>query len=208
MWKVKRMNTARIVVLTIAVGAGGVAAYLASGSDNKPAPAEPVAQLQTVDVLVAKSDIGLGQTVTPEDMQWQTWPAATASSTLHSPQRTPRRNHPDRRLDRARAVHRRRTDPRAEAGQGRRLRLHGGDPADRHARGLDRNLAGDRRRRLHPAQRPGRRHPDQAREEPGPNAAAPDIVGLRNHPDRIFACSRSIRRRRKKTARTPWSARP
>ena len=79
MWKVKRMNTARIVVLTIAVGAGGIAAYLASGSD-KPAPAAPVAQLQTVDVLVAKSDIGLGQSVTPDDLQWQTWPASTASS--------------------------------------------------------------------------------------------------------------------------------
>ncbi|HJZ19567.1 MAG TPA: Flp pilus assembly protein CpaB, partial [Bradyrhizobium sp.] len=76
------MNTARIVVLAVALGAGGVAAYLASGSDNKPAPAEPVAQLQTVDVLVAKSDIGLGQTVMPDDMQWQTWPAATASSSL------------------------------------------------------------------------------------------------------------------------------
>jgi pilus assembly protein CpaB len=75
------MNTARIVVLTIALGAGGVAAYLASGSD-KTLPAEPVAQLQTVDVLVAKSDIGLGQSVKPEDMQWQTWPAATASSTF------------------------------------------------------------------------------------------------------------------------------
>jgi pilus assembly protein CpaB len=33
-----------------------------------------------VDVLVAKSDIGLGQAVRPEDLQWQTWPAATASS--------------------------------------------------------------------------------------------------------------------------------
>ena len=75
------MNTARIVVLTIAVGAGGVAAYLASGSDSKPPP-EPVAQLQTVDVLVAKSDIGLGQTVTPNDMQWQSWPAAAASNTF------------------------------------------------------------------------------------------------------------------------------
>ena len=81
MWKVKRMNTARIVVLTIAVGAGGVAAYLASGSDNKPPP-EPVAQLQTVDVLIAKSDIGLGQTVTAEALQWQTWPAATASNSF------------------------------------------------------------------------------------------------------------------------------
>ena len=76
------MKTARIVVLTIALSAGGVAAYLVSGSDNKPAPTEPVAQLQTVDVLVAKSDIGLGQTVTADDMQWQTWPAATASNTF------------------------------------------------------------------------------------------------------------------------------
>src|SRR3954464_10194969 len=73
------MNTARIVVLTIAVGAGGVAAYLASGSDPK-APAEPVIQLQTVDVLVAKNDIGLGQSVIADDVQWQTWPAATASN--------------------------------------------------------------------------------------------------------------------------------
>jgi pilus assembly protein CpaB len=73
------MNTARIVVLTIAVGAGGIAAYLASGSDNKPLPTEPVVQLPTVDVLVAKTDIGLGQTVGADEMQWQTWPAATAS---------------------------------------------------------------------------------------------------------------------------------
>ncbi|MEA2939807.1 MAG: pilus assembly protein CpaB [Bradyrhizobium sp.] len=73
------MNTARIVVLTIAVGAGGVAAYLASGSDPK-APTAPVVELQTVDVLVAKNDIGLGQSVTADDLQWQTWPAATASS--------------------------------------------------------------------------------------------------------------------------------
>jgi pilus assembly protein CpaB len=78
MWKVKRMNTARIVVLAIAVGAGGIAAYPASGSDSKPLP-EPIVQMQTVDVLVAKSDIGLGQSVKPEDLQWQTWPAATAS---------------------------------------------------------------------------------------------------------------------------------
>src|ERR1700721_3992029 len=77
------MNTARIVVLTIAVGAGGIAAYLASGSDNsKPPPAVPVVQLPTVDVLAAKSDIGLGQSVKPEDLQWQTWPAATASNTF------------------------------------------------------------------------------------------------------------------------------
>ena len=78
------MNTARIVVLAIAIGAGGIAAYLASGSGDKPAPAQPVAQLQTVDILVAKSDIGLGQSVKPDHLQWQTWPAATASSSFIS----------------------------------------------------------------------------------------------------------------------------
>jgi len=76
------MYTARIVVLIIALAAGGVAAYLVSGSDNRPAPVQPVAQLPTVDVLIAKSEIGLGQTVKPEDLQWQTWPAATASSSF------------------------------------------------------------------------------------------------------------------------------
>jgi pilus assembly protein CpaB len=77
------MNIARIVVLTIALAAGGVAAYLASGSDSKPpAPTEPAAQFQTVDVLVAKSDIGLGQTLTANDMIWQSWPSSTTSSTF------------------------------------------------------------------------------------------------------------------------------
>src|SRR6266516_4568809 len=75
------MNTARIVVLTIALIAGGVAAYLASGIGDKPPPTEAIT-LQTVDVLVAKSDIGLGQTVTAEAVQWQTWPAATASNSF------------------------------------------------------------------------------------------------------------------------------
>src|SRR3954468_22287936 len=76
------MNTARIVVLVVALSAGGVAAYLARGSDPTP-PAEPAAQqLPTVDILVAKSDIGLGQSVKPDDLQWQAWPAATASSSF------------------------------------------------------------------------------------------------------------------------------
>ena len=76
------MKTARIIVLGIALSAGGAAAYLASSGSggSKVAPAAPVAQLPTVDVLVAKNDIGLGQNVKPEDLQWQSWPQATASN--------------------------------------------------------------------------------------------------------------------------------
>ena len=70
------------MVLAIAGCAGLAALYLASGSGDKPAPAAPVAQLPTVDVLVAKSDIGLGQSVKPDDLQWQTWPSATASNSF------------------------------------------------------------------------------------------------------------------------------
>jgi len=77
------MNIARLVVLAIALSAGGVAAYLARGTDkSSQPPAEPVANLPTVEILVAKSDIGLGQAVKPEDLQWQAWPAATANSNL------------------------------------------------------------------------------------------------------------------------------
>ncbi|HKO70222.1 MAG TPA: Flp pilus assembly protein CpaB [Bradyrhizobium sp.] len=74
------MYTARIVVLAIALLAGGVAAYLVSGSDYRSRPTESLAQIQTVEVLVAKADIGLGQSVSPENLEWQTWPAATASN--------------------------------------------------------------------------------------------------------------------------------
>ena len=76
------MNRARIVVLAIAVGAGGIAAYLASGSDPAPVVKEPVAQIPTVDILIAKGDIVLGQPITPDDVQWQQWPAATASGSF------------------------------------------------------------------------------------------------------------------------------
>ena len=61
------MNIARVVVLIIALSAGGVAAYLARGTEDKSQPvAEPVVQLPTVEVLVAKSDIGLGQRSSPK----------------------------------------------------------------------------------------------------------------------------------------------
>src|SRR3954470_12132222 len=73
------MKPARIIVLLIALVAGGIAALLASRSEPPPAPA-PVAQMDTVDVLVAATDIGLGTTVSGQDLRWQAWPAAVASA--------------------------------------------------------------------------------------------------------------------------------
>lgn len=74
------MKAARLIVLGIAVVAGGLAALLAGGSDTPPAAPAPVAQIDTVDVLVARNDIGIGQAVGPQDMQWQPWPTALANS--------------------------------------------------------------------------------------------------------------------------------
>jgi pilus assembly protein CpaB len=71
------MNTARVVVLVIALAAGGLAAMLASRSDPPPptvAP-PPQAQIETTEILVAKDDVGVGQTLTAENMSWQIWPA-------------------------------------------------------------------------------------------------------------------------------------
>ena len=74
------MKAARIVVLTVAIGAGGIAALLA-GRTEKP-PETPVAapvKPDTIDILVARSDIAMGQTVSPGEIQWQPWPANAAT---------------------------------------------------------------------------------------------------------------------------------
>jgi pilus assembly protein CpaB len=44
---------------------------------DKPAPTPaPVAQLETVDVLIAGTDIRLGQALSGQNLAWETWPAA------------------------------------------------------------------------------------------------------------------------------------
>jgi pilus assembly protein CpaB len=70
------MKAARLVVLTVALAAGGVAALLAGRSEKpKATKVAPVAQIATVDILVAKSDIGIGKRISPQDVTWQAWPA-------------------------------------------------------------------------------------------------------------------------------------
>jgi pilus assembly protein CpaB len=73
------MKTARLVVLGVAVAAGGLAALLAGRSDPPPPAPPPAAQIDTVEILVAKTDIGMGHVVSPNDVQWQIWPTAAAS---------------------------------------------------------------------------------------------------------------------------------
>src|SRR5262245_11060249 len=88
-WDVERMKAARIVVLGLALGAGGLAALLMSGGERPPpAPAPPPgAQLDTVDVLVASKDIGIGYSLSGGDLAWQKWPSSSAGSFIRRPDR-------------------------------------------------------------------------------------------------------------------------
>jgi pilus assembly protein CpaB len=74
------MKAARVVVLGVAVAAGGIAALLAGRSDKAPQVKEVAApKADTVDILVAKEDIPTGKEISPADVQWQAWPKTTAT---------------------------------------------------------------------------------------------------------------------------------
>ena len=72
------MKLFRVLVLVVALVAGGIAAYLALnlGPAGAPAPTvvELAPQIQSQDVLVAAADIGQGAKLTPENVRWQRWP--------------------------------------------------------------------------------------------------------------------------------------
>lgn len=75
------MKIARLAVLGIAIVAGGIAALLASRTDAPPPPAEPVpvVAVNSADILVARKDINIGQTVGAQDMEWVAWPTSAAN---------------------------------------------------------------------------------------------------------------------------------
>jgi len=72
------MKPARLIVLGIALLAGAMA-FLLSGRDAPPPQVTVVQPADTVDVLVARSDIALGTALKPGDLSWQAWPANAAA---------------------------------------------------------------------------------------------------------------------------------
>ncbi len=74
------MKATRLVVLGIAIAAGGVAAMLASrGHEPEAPPPAPALAFDTVDVLIAKADLNRGQVIEPSQIGWQIWPATAAN---------------------------------------------------------------------------------------------------------------------------------
>src|SRR3984957_21323847 len=78
------MKAARLVVLGVALAAGGVAAYLASSHHEAPPAAAPPPPppLATVEILIAKNDLGRGQLIGEGDIGWHVWPQAAATQTF------------------------------------------------------------------------------------------------------------------------------
>lgn len=78
------MKPARILLVVVALAAGGIAAYLALQRSPAPNPAvaEPVTEVvreARAKVLVAKQTIGVGQKLSSASVGWEEWP----ESALH-----------------------------------------------------------------------------------------------------------------------------
>lgn len=70
------MKPARLAVLAIALAAGGTAAFLMSRAKPEIVTEAAITlPANTVDVLVAATDISLGRSLQPGDIRWMPWPA-------------------------------------------------------------------------------------------------------------------------------------
>lgn len=71
------MKPARIILLVVALVAGGLAAFLVTRG-GRPAPQQvvqtEVVQEAKTQILVAKAPIGVGERLSPASLEWQDWP--------------------------------------------------------------------------------------------------------------------------------------
>lgn len=72
----------RVFILVIALGAGGLAAWLmVSTRSQEPAAVSPTAPVaQVTEVLVAASDLAQGQVLDEKSLRWQSWPMEAVSA--------------------------------------------------------------------------------------------------------------------------------
>ncbi len=70
------MNIFRVLVLVVALIAGGAAAYLSFNPPVQETPQipVPVAEIPTSEILVVSGDVGPGATLNAENVRWQEWP--------------------------------------------------------------------------------------------------------------------------------------
>src|SRR6478752_4739390 len=64
----------RILLVIIALGAGGGAAWMALALRGSHTIAEKSTPVPMQDVLVASADVAQGEALSAENMRWQAWP--------------------------------------------------------------------------------------------------------------------------------------
>jgi pilus assembly protein CpaB len=85
----------RILLVAVALLAGGLAAFLALGRQPEPAPAPiveqaaPAPEAPTLEVLVAKAGIPVGTRLTTDLLEWQKWPETTVRAEYVTSAATP-----------------------------------------------------------------------------------------------------------------------
>ena len=72
------MSKMRIVMFGLALGSAAIAGILAKGVIGKKAKVETqiVTKIETVDVLVAGTDVQVGEKLGPGTITWKSWPEA------------------------------------------------------------------------------------------------------------------------------------
>ncbi len=78
------MRPARIILLVVALIAGGLAAFLVVRGGRAPAPTQTVVtevvEEASTQILVAKLPIGIGERLGPASLEWQNWPDSALRS--------------------------------------------------------------------------------------------------------------------------------
>jgi pilus assembly protein CpaB len=74
-WR-QRATSPRLILVVVALLAGGLAAFLATQGKvvEAPVPVTEIVPEPTVQILVARTEIGIGQRLTAEAIGWEAWP--------------------------------------------------------------------------------------------------------------------------------------
>ena len=87
------MRMSRIVLVLVAVLAAGLAAFLALGGSGQQQPevqnTTTVVKEARAQVLIAKTNIGVGERLSPDNLQWQDWPEGAVRSEYVTSTATP-----------------------------------------------------------------------------------------------------------------------
>ncbi len=89
-----RLKPSRLVLLLVALVAGGLAAYLATQRETAPAPTPAPAAVEvvaapTAKVLVAATDISVGQKISGASVGWVEWPLSTVNTSYITEEAAP-----------------------------------------------------------------------------------------------------------------------